>query len=288
MRMLITGASGLLGADVALKAEEAGYEVIRHCNKARKGFVSADLSHEKDLQKLFSLDWDVVAHCAAQKNPEICEKEPDSSYVINVDASARIADFATKTSRKMLFISTDFVFDGKNPPYAETDTPSPLNAYGAQKAEAERQILSISSQHVILRVPILYGTAAGLDQSLLITSALNAINSKKACWMDTRIVRYPINTLDVSRALLLLLRKDAEGIFHVTGEDKTSKYGVCALIADILQKDISHIEPRESDPKKEASRPENAHLSMKKIQNLGFSLSKSLNDHMMDILRAGK
>jgi dTDP-4-dehydrorhamnose reductase len=77
----------------------------------------------------------------------------------------------------MVFISTDFVFDGTNAPYDEQAATSPLNTYGRQKAEAEKAVLSASADHIILRVPILYGIAAGLEKSLLITSSLKPVKA---------------------------------------------------------------------------------------------------------------
>lgn len=284
MNILVTGASGLLGSDIVQHATLAGHQVIKHCNQERPGYLSANLATATGLEAICNANWDTIIHCAAIKDPDQCEKAPEKAYEINVKATARLAKFAAENNRKMVFISTDYVFDGTNAPYAEDASPCPLNAYGKQKAEAEQAVLSASTNHIILRIPIIYGIAAGLEKSLLITAALKAINSTTECWMDTRVVRYPTYTGDIARAILLLLEKKTQGIFHISAQDKTSKYGICQIIAEILGKSTSHIEAKESDPTKEANRPEDAHLAIKRLENLGFAIEKPLKERMHELL----
>lgn len=284
MRILVTGASGLLGSHVAFQAEEDNFQVIKQCNRPRPGFFAADLTIRDGLDRVCHESWDWLIHCAACKDPELCESQPEQSRKINVEATAELATFAAAHDRKMLFISTDFVFDGTQAPYGEDAPINPLNMYGSQKAEAEQLVLAASPSHSILRVPILYGEKAGLDKSLLISSSLKVLNSQKSCWMDTRIVRYPTYTGDVARAALLILNKNGCGIYHISGQDKTSKFGICKLVADILGKSMAHIEARESDPNKEANRPPDAHLSMNRLLDLGFEIEQPLQERFAALL----
>jgi dTDP-4-dehydrorhamnose reductase len=271
MKILVTGASGLLGTDIVLELAASGHEITKNSFSERPGFVAADISTPKGMSKLTNLNWDCIVHTTAARDPDSCEKDKDAAFKLNVLASEKLARAAAKKKAKFIFISTDYVFSGDNPPYKETDVPSPVNYYGETKFEAEKRILSICPDAIIIRVSILYGINAGLKASPLLYSSLKAIESKAKVFIDDAIIRYPVYTGDVAKALNFLLSKNASGIFHFSSDDKTTKYKMAKEMASVLGKDSSHINPLETVPAATlARRPLDSHLDLSKIRSLGF------------------
>ncbi len=275
MKILITGASGLLGANIAqtLKSHEKELKLeklLLQRFQSAPGFISADLTSEQGLKTLTAEEWDVVIHTAANKDPDSCEKDHAGTDALNVYATHFLAQEASRRNAYMIYICTDYVFPGKNPPYNEQADPAPTNYYGKSKLNGEREVLNASDKFCSLRVPILYGSAAGLQHSALLAGSIKALLNQKEQLIDDAIVRYPTYTGDVAEAIVLLIKNRAEGIFHCTGNDKTSKYQICVEMADILGLSHEHIFPLENPPESKAKRPYDCHLTMEKLKALGF------------------
>ncbi len=270
MKILLTGASGLLGTDVFIAFLKAGYEIIRASHSPREGFVSEDISTEEGIKNLSNLSWDAIIHTAAARDPDECEKDKNIAYSLNVVAAEELAKAAALKSAKYFFISTDYVFPGTIPPYTEESPTCAVNYYGQTKIEAERRILSICKNACILRVPILYGINAGLKASALLYSSLKTIDSKHETFIENVIARYPTYTGDAANALLFLLKNNACGIYHFSGQDKLTKYHVVKIIAECLQKEHLHIKPLNTPPNNAAKRPLDSHLDTTKIFSLGL------------------
>lgn len=270
MKILVTGASGLLGTDIVLELISSGHEVIKNSLSERPGFIDADVSDRDGIEKLAALDWDCIIHTSAARDPDSCEKDKEGTYNLNVIASEELAKAASAKKAKFVFISTDYVFSGNNPPYKETDIPSPVNYYGQTKYEAEKRITSLCHDAIILRVSLLYGINAGLKASALLFSSLKAIETKEELLMDDKIIRYPVYTGDVAEAISFLLSKKASGIFHFSSDDKLTKYQIAKDIASVIGKDSSHIRRLKTLPETPAKRPLDSHLDTPKILSLGM------------------
>lgn len=280
MRVLVTGASGLLGTDIVLELIEKGHEVIKASFSERTTFIAADITQKAGIEKLASLDWDCIVHTSAAREPDVCEKDREEAYKLNVKASEELAKAAFLKKAKFIFISTDYVFSGDNPPYKESDKPSPINYYGQTKYEAEKCITSLCPDAIILRVSLLYGINAGIKASALLSSSLKALETKEDLFLDNKIIRYPLYTGDVARAISFLIIKKASGIFHLTSEDKLTKYQITKEIASITGRDSSHIKPLETVPLTLAKRPLNSHLDTNKISSLGLKISLPFHERL--------
>ncbi len=120
MKILLTGASGLLGSDIACSADKKRPQIsgtVKVCSNLRPGFLAADLTTEAGIGKIDGEDWDVMIHSAAWRSPDQCEKDRAGAYLLNVWATEKLASLAAKRGAKMLYISTDYVFPGTNPPW---------------------------------------------------------------------------------------------------------------------------------------------------------------------------
>lgn len=270
MKLLITGASGLLGSDIVYAAEQKNIDIVKLCHTPRDGFIDVDITTEEGISTVSDLEWDAVIHTAAWRNPDICENKTDETYRINVWTSEKLAELAAERSAKFVYICTDYVFSGSNPPYAEDSEPSPVNYYGKSKLLGAQKVIDKIPEASSLRVPLLYGIRAGLEMSALLNGTLTALESKEKWQMEDSIIRYPTYTGDVANATLLLLEKSEGGIFHFSGQDRTTRYKITELFAEILGKSMENIQHLETPPATEARRPKDAHLTMDKILELGM------------------
>ena len=163
MKVLITGASGLLGRAVHEQARELQHD-IRALAFTRsdpdKQLVKLDLTDEDALtQCLNDFQPDIIVHTAAERRPDVVEKNPQASQAINVDVPANLARVAAQlpSTPLLISISTDYVFDGSKPPYKVDDEPNPLNAYGVSKLQGERAVSANAKPGYFtnVRVPVL-------------------------------------------------------------------------------------------------------------------------------------
>lgn len=280
MKILITGSSGLLGSDIAFTLEKNNIEVIRQCRRPRNGFVAADITSPDGIALIAELEWDAIIHSAALKDPDKCENEKDATFRTNVSATEKLASLAAARNARFIYISTDYVFPGTKPPYSESDKPSPINFYGESKLMGEEKVSSICKDYRILRIPILYGIRAGLKNSALLHTPINLLLSGKECPMEDSIVRYPTYTEDVAGAALLLIDKGAPGIYHFSGEDNLTKFGICSLIAEVLELKTDNIVRMEKPPEGETVRPHDAHLKTDKIMSIGMKAPLSFRERL--------
>ncbi|OGV46481.1 MAG: hypothetical protein A2017_20565 [Lentisphaerae bacterium GWF2_44_16] len=287
MKILVTGSSGLLGSDIVFTLKKNNIEVIRQRRRPENGFIAADITTADGIATIAGLEWDAVIHSAALKDPDKCENEKDATFRTNVYATEKLAGLAEARKAKFIYISTDYVFPGTNPPYSEEDRPSPVNVYGESKLKGEEKVSSICKDYRILRVPILYGIRAGLKHSALLYSPLSVLLSGKECPMEDSIIRYPTYTGDVADAVLLLLRKGASGIYQFSGEDKLTKLGICKLIAEIFNLKMNNIIRLEKPPEGETVRPHDSHLKTDKIMSLGMNTPLPFRERLEMLRKEG-
>jgi len=163
MRILITGASGLLGINIALEAaaEHTIFGTVNNCQlkedalPAGQSFrvIQADLTASGALEKVLEVsqpDW--IIHCAALANLDACEASPDLAYHLNAKIPGRLAELASHCGARMVHISTDAVFDGQRGNYTEEDAPNPLSVYALSKLQGERLVLEANPNAVVARV----------------------------------------------------------------------------------------------------------------------------------------
>jgi len=212
MRVLILGASGLLGQ--ALVREWRDDEIV--------GFSSRDVDIRdtaKVLQVVQNLRPDWIVLSAAYTDVDGCESNQELAFAVNRDGAVNVAQAAKKTNAKLLFLSSDYVFDGKKTSPYETDDPrNPQSVYGRTKAEAEVSLLQLLPECCIVRTSWLFGIGGKCfpDTILKLAAtrpALDVVNDQQGC---------PTYTVDLARAIAGLCRKNAKGIVHVTNNGNCS------------------------------------------------------------------
>jgi dTDP-4-dehydrorhamnose reductase len=268
--ILVTGASGLLGASVILLAREQGREVVGLYNRHPvqvEGVKSlgADLAEPAEIRRIFlKFKPSIVVHCAAATNVDWCEGHPDEAHRINAKMPAAIAEMAAQSDARLLYVSTDSVFDGERGNYAETDTPSPVNVYAKTKLQGEREVLGQNPEALIARVS-LYGWNAQNKESLAewILKQLTLGNVVPG-FSDVHFC--PALANDVGETLLALLDQNLTGLYHVVGSERVSKYEFARRVALIFGFDPAKVLPtRLADAKLKARRPQDSSLNTGKI-----------------------
>ncbi|KAI9354915.1 RmlD-like substrate binding domain-containing protein [Pilaira anomala] len=282
MKVIVTGGSGLLGRPAIKEFEKAGCDVVGTAfSRAKNGLVKLDLTDSAAVENFIDVEQpDVVVHCAAERRPDVAEKDREGVLRLNVETPKALARICKKRGIMLIYISTDYVFDGTTPPYEVEDKPNPLQFYGETKLAGEEAIKSVYPEAVILRVPILYGPTEYNGESAINILIDVVLNHDKPTTVDNVSSRYPTNVEDVARVIKDLAvakvqnNKDIKGIYHFTGQESITKYQVCEIVSKILGAPIDHLTPQNTiDKAASVSRPENSHLSIKQLKEAGIDTS---------------
>jgi dTDP-4-dehydrorhamnose reductase len=290
----VTGASGLLGRAIlaAFRSDAAAWRVCgAGFSRAREGLVRLDLCDPAAVEAcLESLRPRVVIHSAAERRPDVSEDAPEATRRLNVEATGRLARWCATHGAWMLYLSTDYVFDGSRPPYGVGDPTGPLNAYGRSKRDGEIALRDATADAAVLRVPILYGPCETLAESSVtsIVAALLRATPAAPLRLDHWAVRYPTHTADVAsviRQMTLhrLAGHPLAGVFHASGNEPHTKYTLGLLMARILGVDAEALRPDDA-PTSGAPRPRDAHLDTSRLDALGITARTPLEPALREIL----
>jgi len=274
-RILVTGASGLLGRPVLKRLGEVLPEAVclGTCRtRTRSGLVAADLADPAALARLLDeCRPDVIVNTAAERRPDVCERAPDAVDLLNVALPRGLAAWTAAQGARLIQISTDYVFDGSRPPYRPDDPPCPINAYGRSKLAAEEAVRQTDPRAVILRVPILYGQVETLGESAVTAIAAALLAGKgRPVEVENLCVRYPTLTDDVAEAVARIVAAPASvaGILHVSGEEAMTKWDLARIMAPLLGIDPACCL---SDERPSATpRPHDCHLATDTARALGL------------------
>mmetsp|Transcript_18818 Transcript_18818/g.47862 ORF Transcript_18818/g.47862 Transcript_18818/m.47862 type:complete len:301 (+) Transcript_18818:2-904(+) len=244
---MITGASGLLGR--ALMKEFSAFDVhgvvYSRLPEGDTRYHRCDLTDVKAMEALYhEICPELVIHAAAERKPDRCENEQGATEALNVGTTAALARLVlgSKGNCFLLVISTDYVFDGTQPPYKPNAPTNPLNYYGVTKRDAEDALWKSGHTGGVLRVPILFGPVENLNESSptsLVPQLLAAKESGTPVKVDDWAVRWPTHVDDVARACRRLCERRLRhcmlsGTWHFAGPVRTTKYGMALDIAKYL------------------------------------------------------
>lgn len=246
MRLLVTGASGLLGLNLALEASHE-HEVFGSVNRnllrnAPFTVIQSDLTQPGSLDDLLEEsqpDW--VINCAALANLEACETRPELAEKLNIELPKKLAQHVAKGGARLVHISTDAVFGGERGGYTETDQPHPLSTYARTKLLGEKAVTAEDPQAVIARVN-LFGWSLGGKRSLA-EWFLNNLSSSQPVSGFTDVYFCPLLANELGALLLDMLDHGLRGLYHVVSRDCASKYDFGTRLAKLFGYDASLIKP---------------------------------------------
>jgi dTDP-4-dehydrorhamnose reductase len=247
MKILITGASGLYGsklAELALNKQHQVYS-LRSQHQAAYGFpVQLDITDKEKVEDEFKkVKPEVVVHAASMTDVDKCELNKDLAWKINVQGTMNVAQAAKESDAFLVYISTDYVFDGEKGYYTETDLPSPINYYAYSKLMAEEHVKDITSEYCIARPSVIYGanTAAGKINFAL--WLLNKLKTKE----QTKVIVDQWNSPTLNNSLAEMTLEVAErkltGIYHLSGASRISRYDFAVSLAKTFGLDESSLVP---------------------------------------------
>ena len=252
MRILVTGANGILGRALAERLGKAHTLFLW-------GRDEADLTDEAQVRAAAQgIEFDAVIHAAAMTNVDGCETEPEKAMAANRDGTRHVAELARERNAVIAYVSTDYVFDGsKGAPYLEEDPPNPINAYGCSKLAGEEAVRASGARSLVVRTSWLFGHGGKNFVDTIATKlargeALEVVDDQRGS---------PTYARDLAHGIELLLRRGATGTVHVTNSGQTTWYGFAVEIGRYLGSTAS-ILPTTSDRfPRPAARPKFSVLS---------------------------
>ena len=253
--------------------ENTGYTVIGlGFSRVNAPLLKLNLRDKDDLTAFMKKENpDYIIHCAAERRPDVSEADPAASEQLNVEVTENIAKLSKQIGSFMLYISTDYVFDGKNPPYSIDSEPNPLNFYGKTKLAGEEAVKKNLDNYTILRVPILYGTELYPLESSISSIAAGLAKNRSGKFDDTA-TRYPTHTEDVAFVLDKLISSrqeggDIQGIFHFSSNEALTKYKIAGIMSSFFNINLNDIFP-DRTVSVSTVRPENSHLDTGRLNLL--------------------
>jgi dTDP-4-dehydrorhamnose reductase len=298
--VLVTGCNGLLGQKIInLLAGRQALDLIGtglgyNRNPETKGYtyVSADITDPNAMRQIFEeyRPTDLI-HTAAMTNVDACEKDPAACWKINVDAVQTLCALCRDFGAKLIHVSTDFIFDGKNGPYAEDAEPNPLSVYGRAKWEAEKIIMASNIPYAIARTILLYGVVYGQSRSNIALWVIQNLREGKKINVVSDQIRSPTLAEDLADGLVSILLKEKTGIYHLSGAEIMSILDLAYSVADFFGLDKSLITPiLTSSLDQLAPRPpRTGFIILKAVLELGYnprplSVGLSLLERQLDSL----
>lgn len=273
-RLFITGGSGLLGSRFSKFTDE--YEVTTTYNKnPMDNSVKLDITDEKDvINKIESLSPDLVVHPAALTNVDYCEDHKEEAYKINAQGTLNMVKACEKIDSKLIYVSTDFVFDGKEGSYKETDKTNPISYYGLSKLKGEEFVQESDIKSAIVRVSVLYGWHENFNYVMWVIDELKKGNNINIVTDEYNSPTYAENAAE---AILKIFSKNKEGIYHIAGDERINRFDFAKNIAKVFELDETLINPIKSeDLIRKARRPLDSSLSVEKAKNdLNFKFFKT-------------
>ena len=275
MKLLITGAAGQLGTDLVLSAQKSGHQVIATIH------ADLDITDKSQVDRVVGeAKADAIIHAAAWTAVDACESDPRKAMSVNRDGTANIVSAARKSGSRVIYISTDYVFDGDKPtPYIESDLPNPQSVYGASKLAGEQQLDLTTDQ--IVRISWVCGEhGANMVKTILRLAATNPTLT----FVDDQIGS-PTFTSDAAPMIIEIATARLAGIWHVTNQGSTSWFGFARDVLTCAGLDADRVIATTTkllQPARPAKRPTNSVLDNAQMRKANLSL---LDDYHIPLQR---
>lgn len=248
MKVLITGSNGLLGQNlIQLLLETTAHDIVAtgrgesrlpFGTSPRYHYFSLDITDGIAVDDLLQQQQPgIVIHAAAMTQPDPCELKQVECWNINVTATRFLISAAESIRAKFIYLSTDFIFDGASGPYDETAKPNPVNYYGSSKLAAEKAVMESGLHWAIVRTVLVYGNILVGNRSNIISWVKENLEDNKPIKVVSDQWRTPTYVGDLVKGVLLVMEKNAEGIYHIAGAEGMSPYDMACAVAGYLHLD---------------------------------------------------
>ncbi len=252
MKILITGANGLLGQYAVKRLAAAGHKIIatgrgdcrlKPNDKMAVEYFSLDITNREEVNASVSkISPEIIVHAAAMAQPDACELDKETCDATNTLATQYFCEAAERVGARLIYISTDFIFSGDDGPYRETDAAGPVNYYGSSKLAAEQIVQQSKTQWCIIRTVLVYGNILSGTRSNVVTWVKDNLENGKPIKVVSDQLRTPTYVDDLAKSIELAIEKNARGIYHVSGREVLTPYEMAIQVADYFGLDKSLME----------------------------------------------
>ena len=226
MKVFISGASGLVGSNCMKHFKEQGWDVVGSYYSFQTDdtvFYDTLMPEHPENFDVIEYKPDVIVHCGALTHVDYCETHVEESYEKTVQSTINLIKTARECNARMVYISTDYVFDGKNGPYTEDAPVNPLSVYAKHKLEAEQMVLRDIPDSLVLRVTNVYGDE--LRGKNFVARIVEQCKNHQKLTLKLPYDQYasPANAWDIARAMFVLLRDGKQGVYNIGGTDYVNR-----------------------------------------------------------------
>jgi len=280
--ILIIGASGRVGKEIfkVCKNHIDTYDTFgTYYSDNQPDLYHLDIRNESEIEKFFKkIQPSILIHAAGMIHPLQCEEKKDLAWSINVTGTKNIVDCCKKYNCKLVYISTDYVFDGKNNPYAEFAITNPLNQYGMTKLESEKLISSLNDYLIIRSAWI---NDIHKNSKSFVMQVLNSLKNRQKFYAPDDQFGNPTLSVNLAEIIFELISKNQQGIFHVTGSTYIDRYNFALKIAKVFSLDENLIQKiSTSELNQQIKRPLKIQMNLKKLKSVISTKILSLEDQL--------
>lgn len=274
MKVLITGGSSLLGKSLLeTKPKEAVIESTWYTNHVGLPMYQMDVCDKSQVRYVFDrVKPDIVIHCAANGSVDFAEQNYAEAYQVNATGTGNILWAAEDYRAKVVYISTNAVYDGSNPPYTEESELHPINAYGSIKKQAEEKVRTYKWDWLIFRPFLLYGWPWPGGRQNWATLVINKLSRGELVKLVNDVYWQPTYSKDCAKAIWNLIN-DSYEIYQVAGAERITLYEFGLKVAKVFGLDQGLVEPVDSDYFPTiAPRPRDTHYCLDKLNKAGVEI----------------
>jgi len=287
VKVLVTGASGLFGSRLCELATGKGWEVysayVEH--KPSSGVpLRFDISDRKAADDVFRhVKPEVVVHSAAMTDVDRCESEKALAWRINVEGTFNIVENCRRHDVFLVYISTDYVFDGEKGEYRESDTPNPVNYYGLTKLKGEESVKEQLETYCIARGSVVYGAIPASGKVNFALWLLERLKKGEKTSVVTDQWNSPTLNTSLARMVCEVVEKRLKGVFHLAGASRLSRYEFARNLVEVFNLETDLVTPVESAKISwVAKRPRDSSLNVDKalamLENKPLHIVDALNE----------
>lgn len=292
MKYLITGANGMLGSALCPILFKSGGEIYPtdiDTDNRMYNIRYLDIRDKEQIQVVVNeIMPDFLFHLAAEINVDKCELEPEHAYRTNVLGTKNVALVCKKHGVPMAYISTCGIFDGKKQePYTELDDPNPVSVYSKTKLEGEKIVKNLLKKYFIFRAGWIMG--GDKKDKKFVAKIVELIKTKKEISVVNDKFGSPTYTVDLSKAMLEVIKKKRYGLYHMTNAGFCSRYALACKIKEYIKKDDVIIKPISSSkfplpaPRPNSEASESLNLKLIGLDGIMRSWEEALKDYLKEI-----
>jgi len=286
VKLLVTGASGLLGTRICQQATKQNYDVYSAHSQHLPQFgtpIKLNITDGAALRQVFDKTKpDVIVHSAALSDVDKCEEEKDLAWKTNTESTSNIAQLCHKHNCFLVYVSTDYVFNGEKGNYKETDPTAPINNYGLTKLKGEEEIKQSRAEYCIARPSVIYGSIPAAGKINFALWLIEKLAKKEETKTVTDQWNSPTLNTNLAEMILEIVEKRTTGTFHLAGATRLSRYEFAQKIAETFDLDENLLRPTSSEKMPWiAKRPRDTSLNVEKakhtLNNKPLQMSEALS-----------